>query len=88
MDTHPVPWAGRNHLALVTDNLEHTTRLWHGVMGAPLVATVGTEAFRPYGFDVGHGATVTFFGYHGILRPPGRPLRQAGRDTRCAGCAV
>ena len=34
MDTHPVPWAGRHHLVLITDNLEHTTRLWHGVTGA------------------------------------------------------
>ena len=41
MDTHPVPWAGRNHLARMTDNLERTTRLWHGVMGAPLVAILG-----------------------------------------------
>jgi catechol 2,3-dioxygenase-like lactoylglutathione lyase family enzyme len=65
MDTHPVPWVGRNHLALITANLERTTRLWHGVMGAPLVATLGIEAFRPYGFDVGHGATVAFFEYHG-----------------------
>ena len=46
MDTHPVPWAGRNHLALITDNLERATRLWHGVMGVPLVATLGIEAFR------------------------------------------
>jgi len=84
MDTHPVPWAGRNHLALITDNLERTTRLWHGVMGAPRVATLGTEAFRPYGFDAGRGATVAFF----ESRPPGRSLCQAGRDTRGAGCAV
>jgi catechol 2,3-dioxygenase-like lactoylglutathione lyase family enzyme len=84
MDTHPVPWAGRHHLALVTDTLERTTRVWHGVMGAPLVATLGTETFRPSGVDAGHGATVAFV----ESRPPGRSLRQPCRDTGCAGCAV
>jgi len=34
-----------------------------GVLGTPLVATIGTEAFRHYFFDVGHGATVAFFEY-------------------------
>ena len=33
METHPVQWAGRHHLARMTDNLERTPRLWHGVMG-------------------------------------------------------
>jgi catechol 2,3-dioxygenase-like lactoylglutathione lyase family enzyme len=60
-----VQWAGLNHLALVTDDLETTTRFWHGVLGAPLVATIGTETFRHYFFDVGHGATVAFFEYRG-----------------------
>ena len=51
-------------------------------MGAPLVATLGTEAFRPYGFDVGHGATVAFFEYHGhqvdhFAKPAGTPDARA-----------
>ena len=63
MDAPPIQWAGLNHLALITDDMDTTTRFWHGVLGAPLVATIGTEAFRHYFFDVGHGATVAFFEY-------------------------
>jgi catechol 2,3-dioxygenase-like lactoylglutathione lyase family enzyme len=82
METHPVQWAGRNHLALITDNLERTTRFWHGVLGAPLVATLGTEAFQHYFFDVGHGATVAFFAYRGhqvdhFAKPAGVPDARA-----------
>ena len=65
MDATPVRWAGLNHLALITDDMDTTTRFWHGVLGAPLVATIGTAAFRHYFFDVGHGATVAFFEYQG-----------------------
>ncbi len=42
-----------------------TTRFWHGVIGTPLVASIGNEAFRHYFFDVGSGATVAFFEYPG-----------------------
>ena len=85
MDTHPVPQAVRHHLARMTDTLKRTTRVWHGVMGAPLVATLGTETFRPSGVDPGHGATVAFF----ESRPPGRSLRKpAGTpDARAEPCA-
>jgi catechol 2,3-dioxygenase-like lactoylglutathione lyase family enzyme len=56
MDEMSVQWAGLNHLALITNDMDRTTRFWHGVLGAPLVATIGTEAFRHYFFDVGQGA--------------------------------
>ena len=82
MDDTPVPWAGLNHLALITNDLDRTTRFWHGVLGAPLVATIGTEAFRHYFFDVGQGATVAFFEYRGqrvdqFAKPAGVPDARA-----------
>src|SRR5215467_9317775 len=82
MDKTPVQWAGLNHLALITNDMERTTRFWHGVLGAPLVATIGTEAFRHYFFDVGHGATVAFFEYRGhqvdlFAKPAGVPDERA-----------
>ena len=82
METTPVQWAGLNHLALITNDMDHTTRFWHGVLGAPLVATIGTEAFRHYFFDVGHGATVAFFEYRGhqvdlFAKPAGVPDERA-----------
>jgi catechol 2,3-dioxygenase-like lactoylglutathione lyase family enzyme len=82
MDEMPVQWAGLNHLALITNDLDRTTRFWHGVLGAPLVATLGTEAFRHYFFDVGQGATVAFFEYRGhqvdrFAKPAGVPDERA-----------
>jgi catechol 2,3-dioxygenase-like lactoylglutathione lyase family enzyme len=82
METTPVQWAGLNHLALITNDMDRTTRFWHGVLGAPLVATIGTEAFRHYFFDVGHGATVAFFEYRGhqvdlFAKPAGVPDERA-----------
>ena len=82
MEDIPVPWAGLNHLALITNDLDRTTRFWHGVLGASLVATLGTEAFRHYFFDVGQGATVAFFEYRGqpvdqFAKPAGVPDARA-----------
>ena len=82
MDNIPFQWAGLNHLALITNNMDRTTRFWHGVLGAPLVATIGTEAFRHYFFDVGHGATVAFFEYRDhqvdlFAKPAGVPDERA-----------
>jgi catechol 2,3-dioxygenase-like lactoylglutathione lyase family enzyme len=82
MESTLVRWAGLNHLALITNDLETTTRFWHGVLGAPLVATIGTETFRHYFFDVGHGATVAFFEYRGypvqrFAKPAGVPDKRA-----------
>jgi catechol 2,3-dioxygenase-like lactoylglutathione lyase family enzyme len=75
-------WAGLNHLALITNDMDLTTRFWHGVIGTPLVATIGNDAFRHYFFDVGHGATVAFFEYQGhtvkqFAKPSGIPDERA-----------
>jgi catechol 2,3-dioxygenase-like lactoylglutathione lyase family enzyme len=82
MDSTPVRWAGLNHLALITDDMDMTTRFWHGVLDAPLVATVGNASFRHYFFDVGNGATVAFFEYQGhqvdgFAKPAGIPDERA-----------
>lgn len=76
MERTSVRWTGLNHLALITDDMETTTRFWHGVLDAPLVATIGNETFRHYFFDVGQGATVAFFEYHG--HPVNRFAKPAG----------
>lgn len=59
-------WRGINHLALITNDMDATTRFWHGVLGARLVAHLGTESFRHYFFEFGEEQTVAFFEYHGI----------------------
>ena len=59
----PIPWQGVNHLALITNDMDATVRFYHGVLGARLVATIGTEGFRHYFFDLGAQCTVAFFEY-------------------------
>jgi catechol 2,3-dioxygenase-like lactoylglutathione lyase family enzyme len=59
-------WRGINHLALITTDMDATTRFWHGVLGARLVAHLGTEAFRHYFFSFGDEQTVAFFEYHSV----------------------
>jgi catechol 2,3-dioxygenase-like lactoylglutathione lyase family enzyme len=56
-------WRGINHLALVTDDMDATVRFYHGVLGAPLVATIGTPGFRHYFFELGNQQTLAFFEY-------------------------
>lgn len=60
-----VPWRGLNHLALITNDLDATVRFWHGVLGAPLIATIGTSTFRHYFFAFGKQSSVAFFEYVG-----------------------
>ena len=62
-----VPWQGLNHLALITNDMDTTVRFWHGVMGAPLVATIGTPTFRHYFFKFGESSSVAFFQYGDLL---------------------
>lgn len=81
--TSRVAWQGLNHLALITNDMDATVRFWHGVMGAPLIATVGTDTFRHYFFGFGPQSSVAFFEYRGrhadqIAKPAGVFDRRAG----------
>jgi len=62
MDTSP-RWRGVNHLALITDDMDATVRFYVGVLGARLIATIGTPGFRHYFFEIGTGNSVAFFEY-------------------------
>ncbi|MGA2520525.1 MAG: VOC family protein [Acidimicrobiales bacterium] len=78
-ELHPAElprWRGINHLALVTDDMDATVRFYHGVLGARLVATIGTPAFRHYFFEFGAQNTVAFFEYSDI--PIDRLAKPAG----------
>ena len=67
-------WRGINHLALITTDMDATVRFYHGVLGARLVATIGTPAFRHYFFEFGPEQTVAFFEYQGAeLQPFSKP---------------
>src|SRR5438876_9626078 len=71
-------WRGVNHLALITNDMDETVRFYHGVLGARLVAHLGTPAFRHYFFEIGPEQTVAFFEYRGqhvdeFAKPAGVP---------------
>lgn len=67
-------WRGINHLALITTDMDATVRFWHGVLGAELVATIGTPGFRHYFFNFGPEQTVAFFEYKDTpLEPFAKP---------------
>src|SRR5204862_421022 len=62
--------------------LPHAVRFYHGVLGARLVAHLGTPSFRHYFFEVGPEQTVAFFEYkdqkvHAFAKPAGIPDRRA-----------
>lgn len=74
----PVKWRGINHLALVTQDMDATVRFYQGVLGFPLVATIGNRSFRHYFFEIGPQNTVAFFEYADVplerlAKPAGRP---------------
>ena len=77
-------WRGVNHLALVTSDMDATVRFYAGVLGARLVATVGTPAFRHYFFDFGTNSTIAFFEYRDVepdsfSKPAGIPVPEAAQ---------
>jgi catechol 2,3-dioxygenase-like lactoylglutathione lyase family enzyme len=82
-DVQPAPrWRGINHLALICSDMDATVRFYVGVLGARLVATVGTPDFRHYFFEIGVGNTIAFFEYaeqppEAFAKPAGVPNQQA-----------
>jgi catechol 2,3-dioxygenase-like lactoylglutathione lyase family enzyme len=79
-----IPWQGLNHLALITNDMDATVRFWHGVLDAPLVATIGTDTFRHYFFSFGPTSSVAFFEYIGqrtneLAKPAGVFDARAGQ---------
>jgi catechol 2,3-dioxygenase-like lactoylglutathione lyase family enzyme len=83
-ETPEVHWRGVHHLALVTTDMDATTRFWHGVLGARLVTTIATDSFRHYFFEFAPGSTVAFFEYRDqpverYAKPAGVPFPQASQ---------
>jgi catechol 2,3-dioxygenase-like lactoylglutathione lyase family enzyme len=62
--------------------MDDTVRFYAGVLGARLVATVGTDSFRHYFFEIGAGNTLAFFEYTNVdagefAKPAGIPQERA-----------
>lgn len=80
-------WMGINHLAMVTPDMEATTRFYCDVLGMELVATLGhgdrnePYPYRHYFFRMGDGNTIAFFEWPGVDTGPRKPagLPASGR---------
>ena len=84
MTTGTPCWGGINHLALVTNDMDATVRFYAGVLGARLVATIGTPTFRHYFFEIGPRNTIAYFEYIGspaqaFAKPAGIPDPRAAQ---------
>ena len=75
-------YAGLNHLALVTNDMEKTVRFYRDVLQMPVVATIGVPGMRHYFFSIGPGSTVAFFEWPGVELPPRKDagVRATGRQ--------
>ncbi len=87
--TDNVYWRGVNHLALITADMDATVRFYHGVLGARLVMTIATPAFKHYFFDIAPGNALAFFEYLGehidtYSKPAGVPYPQASQFDHLA----
>lgn len=69
-------YQGINHLALVTNDMEKTTRFYRDVLGMPVVGTIsipsekGGQSIRHYFFSIGPGSCVAFFEWPDVDMPP------------------
>jgi catechol 2,3-dioxygenase-like lactoylglutathione lyase family enzyme len=69
--------------------MDATVRFWCGALGARLVATLATDSFRHYFFEIGPGSTIAFFEYQGVeldffAKPAGVPTPQASQFDHLA----
>jgi len=77
------PIRGVHHLAMVTNDLDRTTRFYCDALGLELVATTGNRSdlypFRHYFFRLGPQTTIAFFEWPGMVeefaKPAGQPVR-------------
>jgi catechol 2,3-dioxygenase-like lactoylglutathione lyase family enzyme len=60
-----INYAGLNHLALVTNDMDKTVRFYRDVLRMPLVGTTGNRddgyPHRHYFLSIGRGASIAFF---------------------------
>ncbi len=66
----PEPTArGVHHVALLSSDVERTTRFYDGVLGFPLIEMFENRDYRGsthFFFDIGHGNTLAFFDLPGV----------------------
>lgn len=68
-----ITYAGVNHLALVTNDMDKTVRFYRDVLQMPLVGTTGNRdegyPHRHYFLSIGRGASIAFFEWKDVELP-------------------
>ncbi|WP_461210662.1 VOC family protein [Desulfocurvus sp. DL9XJH121] len=72
-------YAGVNHLAMATGDMEATVRFWRDLLGMRLVAGLGRPGYRHYFFEISDSDMIAFFEWPGVeplaMKDHGFPVR-------------
>jgi catechol 2,3-dioxygenase-like lactoylglutathione lyase family enzyme len=60
-----IKYAGINHLAMVTKDMDKTVRFWRDLLGMRLVAGLGKPGYRHYFFEISETDLIAFFEWPG-----------------------
>lgn len=72
-------YAGVNHLAMATGDMDATVRFWRDLLGMRLVAGLGRPGYRHYFFEITDSDMIAFFEWEGVepiaLKDHGVPVK-------------
>ncbi|MBI5663922.1 MAG: VOC family protein [Nitrospirae bacterium] len=74
-----IQYAGINHIALATNDMDVTIRFWRDLLGMRLVAGLGEGRSRQYFFEIAKNCMISFFEWPEVGplpdRDPGTPVK-------------
>ena len=74
-----IRYAGINHIALATSDMDKTIRFWRDLLGMRLIAGLGKPGNRQYFFDITENTLISFFEWPGVEpvedKDAGRPVK-------------
>ena len=63
-------YAGINHLAMATRDMDTTIRFWRDLLGMRLVAGLGRPGYRHYFFEISKHNMIAFFEWPHVDKAP------------------
>lgn len=74
-----IHYAGINHVALATNDMDKTIRFWRDLLGMRLVAGLGESGVRQYFFEIAEDIMISFFEWPDVEpvqdKDAGRPVK-------------
>lgn len=72
-------YAGINHVALATNDMDRTVRFWRDLLGMRLIAGLGEPGSRQYFFEIAESTMISFFEWPDVEpvrdKDPGSPVK-------------